>query len=56
MNNTAGEVIIGFENEMYSVDEVAGEVEVCARILDGELERDVIVVLATQPRSADGGP
>ena len=38
------------------MDEVAGEIEVCARIFNGELERDVIVVLATQPRSADGGP
>ena len=47
-------VTIGFENETYSSDEGQGSVEVCARVIDGGLQRDVEVALVTQDGSAVG--
>ena len=39
---------------MFVLPESAGTVEVCAVLLDGELERDVIVTLSTSDGSAIG--
>ena len=47
-------VTIGFENETYQSDEGQGSVEVCARVIDGGLQRDVEVTLVTQNGSAVG--
>ena len=47
-------VTIGFENETYPSDEGQGSVEVCARVIDGGLQRDVEVTLVTQDGSAVG--
>ena len=47
-------VTIGFENETYSSDEGQGSVEVCVRVIDGGLQRDVEVSLVTQDGSAVG--
>ena len=48
------DITIGFENETYSSDEGQGSVEVCARVIDGGLQRDVEVTLITQDGSAVG--
>ena len=47
-------VTIGFENETYPSDEGQGSVEVCVRMIDGGLQRDVEVTLGTQDGSAVG--
>lgn len=47
-------ITIGFENETYQSDEGQGSVEVCVRVLDGGLQRDVEVTLVTQDGSAVG--
>ena len=47
-------VTIGFENETYPSDEGQGSVEVCARVIDGGLQRGVEVTLVTQDGSAIG--
>ena len=47
-------VTIGFENETYPSDEGQGSVEVCVRVIDGGLQRDVEVTLVTQDGSAVG--
>ena len=47
-------VTIGFENETYPSDEGQGSVEVCVRVIDGGLQRDVEVSLVTQDGSAVG--
>ena len=39
---------------MYSSDEGQGSVEVCARVINGGLQRNVEVTLATQNGSAVG--
>ena len=49
------DVVIGFEREMYSVEENAGEVEVCATVTEGDVGRPVTVVLESQPGTATGG-
>ena len=47
-------VTIGFENETYSSDEGQRSVEVCARVINGGLQRNVEVTLVTQDGSAMG--
>ena len=47
-------VTIGFENETYSSDEGQRSVEVCARVINGRLQRNVEVMLVTQDGSAVG--
>jgi hypothetical protein len=50
-----GGVVIGFEQELYSVDEDGVEVEVCAIVIAGTVTRLVDVVLESQPGTASGG-
>ena len=49
-------VIIGFEEETYTVSEDAGNVIVCATVKEGfsYLERDVIVEISVQNGTALG--
>ena len=47
------EVEIGLEETAYTTPE-DGTVEVCARVTEGELEREVEVVLSTVEGSATG--
>ena len=51
----SGGVIIGLEEETYSVVENEGDLEVCAVVVRGSVVRDVTVVFQTQPRTAIGG-
>ena len=46
------QVTIGFEREQYSIGEDQNTVQVCARIREGSLEREVEVTLLTQDGSA----
>ena len=46
-------VVIGFEMERYQGDE-GSEVEVCAIVMDGVLERSALVAVATSDISAQG--
>jgi hypothetical protein len=48
--------IIGFEQETYAVNEVAGSVTVCASVKEGSrhLEREVTVELSVQNGTAFG--
>ena len=50
--DTSGEVVIGLESPPYSVGEGDGDVEVCARIIEGSVDRDVFVTLETSPATA----
>ena len=45
---------IGFDHPSYNVNETDMTVEVCARILDGLLERPVVVALFTSEGTATG--
>ena len=45
---------IGFDRPSYNVNETDMTVEVCARILDGSLERPVVVALFTSDGTATG--
>ena len=45
---------IGFDRPSYNVNETDMTVEVCARILDGSLERPVVVALFTSEGTATG--
>ena len=47
-------VTIGIEDPEVEVDEDAGTAEVCVRVLDGELNREVIVTLSTSDGTAIG--
>ena len=51
----AGQVVIGFEEPSYTVSEGTPQQEVCAVVIEGTINRDVTVVLQTQPGSATGG-
>lgn len=46
--------VVGFEMLEYAVDESAGYVEVCAALLDGSLEINVQILLATMDITAQG--
>ena len=50
-----GEVTIGFEMEMYTVNENDRGLDVCVLIVQGELDRDATVTLNTRFGTADGG-
>ena len=41
------EVAVGLEQVTYTVMETQGIVEVCARIMEGQLQRSVVVTLST---------
>ena len=45
-------VTIGLEKDVYQVNEDQGFVEVCAAVSVGELDKDVVVMLTTNDRSA----
>ena len=47
------EVRIGLDRTAYTVDEDRNTVEVCARIIDGSLERSVEVDLFTSDMTAE---
>ena len=47
-------VTIGFENETYLSKEGQRSVEVCTRVINGGLQRNVEVTLVTQDGSAVG--
>ena len=47
------EVRIGLDRTAYTVDEDRNTVEVCARIIDGSLERSVEVDLFTRDMTAE---
>ena len=47
-------VVLGFENEVYTVNEGDGEVEVCVSVLSGAPQRSVIVSLCTENNNAIG--
>lgn len=47
-------VTIGFEQEVYTVHEDASTVSVCAVVSEGELEREVEMVVTTQSNNAAG--
>ena len=42
------EVAIGLERTEYSVMETQGTVELCSRLMEGLLERSVLVTLSTE--------
>ena len=42
------EVAIGLEQTEYSVLETEGSVELCSRLMEGLLERSVLVTLSTE--------
>ncbi len=46
------DVTIGLEDPEIVVDEDAGTVEICARILDGVLDREITVTLTTSDGTA----
>ena len=46
-------VIIGFEQEMYTAEEMMGFVDVCT-VLIGQIERQVNVTLRTMENTAQG--
>ena len=48
------DVTIGFEQEVYTVRENDNTVSVCAVVLEGELEREVAMVVTTQSNNATG--
>ena len=48
------DVTIGFDPSTYSVNEASMTVKVCARILDGSLQRDAVVTLSTSDGTATG--
>ena len=48
-------IVIGFEMEQYQGDE-GGMVEVCAILMNGTLERSLIVGISTRDTSAEGRP
>ena len=45
-------VTFGFEREQYSAREDQGMVEVCSRVIEGSLEREVSIILRTNSISA----
>ncbi len=45
-------VTIGFEMEVYPAREDQGTVQVCARLMEGSLGREVAIILSTQDGSA----
>ena len=47
-------VVINFELPEYSVRESDGTREVCARVAEGTLQRDLLVTLSTQDSAAIG--
>ena len=47
-------IVIGFELTSNIASESVGMIDLCAVIFDGSLERNVDVVLATQPGTAQG--
>ena len=48
------DVTIGFHQDVYAVHEDDSTVSVCAVVLEGELERDVEMVVTTQGSNATG--
>ena len=46
-------VRIGFEQELY-VDEEGNTIEVCARIFNGDLERNLVVSISSMDMTARG--
>ena len=48
------DVTIGFVQDVYTVMEDASTVSVCAVVLEGELEREVEMVVTTQSNNAAG--
>lgn len=48
------DVLIGFEMEIYEVDEGDGIVRVYVSVLDGELSNDVVIGITTDVGSALG--
>lgn len=44
--------MIGLEREDYRVSEGAGSVEVCAGVLQGALDRELILELSTSDKTA----
>ena len=53
-NTISLDVTIGFDPSTYSVNEASMTVQVCARILDGSLQRDAVVTLSTSDGTATG--
>lgn len=47
-------VTVGLEMEVYPTSEDDGGVEVCANVSGGQLDREIVVTLTTNPGSADG--
>jgi len=39
--------VVGLQPEAYIVNEASGPVTVCAELIDGEIERDIIALLST---------
>ena len=48
------EITVGLENTTYTVPEDGGVVQVCVEILEGQLEQEAEVTLATNDGSAAG--
>ncbi len=47
-------VTVGIEREVYSSSEDRGFTEVCVVLLEGELNREIVLSLATSPGTAEG--
>jgi hypothetical protein len=47
-------VVIGLEREDYRVSEGTGAVEVCAIVLRGALDRELVLELSTSDKTAQG--
>ena len=47
-------IVIDFVPPSHTIREADGQVMVCARITQGSLERDVLVMLSTEDASARG--
>lgn len=47
-------VVIGFEQELYSVGESDGQVNIAVAVMNGQLQRPVMVTLVTMEGSALG--
>jgi len=39
--------VVGLQPEAYTVNEASGPVTVCAELIDGEIERDIVALLIT---------
>ena len=53
-NTISLDVTIGFDPSTYSVNEASMTVQVCTRILDGSLQKDVMATLSTSDGTATG--